>query len=160
MNPDIRNDDELLAALGEALAVADHPQRDLVVANAQDAFSYQRLDEELAQLVYDSLLDTSAAGASRAGSDPRIMVFENEAISIEIEIVGDTIVGQVAPPGEVIITVEVPDKEAFQVQADELGCFSLTASSLGTLSRGPLRFSIERNQKKTITDWTYLPPPS
>ena len=155
---DIRDDGELLAALRDALGTATHPQRDLVVANAQDAFSYQRLDEELAQLVYDSLLDSAAAGASRGSLDPRVVVFENDAISLEIEIVGDTIVGQVVPAGDVVITVEVPEEEAFRVQADELGCFSLTASSLGALSRGPLRFLIERDQKKTRTAWTHLPP--
>ena len=158
MDFDIRGDDDLLDALREALATANHPQLDLVVANAQDAFSYQRLDEELAQLVYDSLLDTGAASGTRAGVDPRVVMFENDAMSIEIEIIGDTIVGQVAPPSRVRITVEVPEQEAFQVQADELGCFSLTAASLGALSRGPLRLQIERDKKLTVTEWTRVPP--
>jgi hypothetical protein len=154
----IRSDDELLAALGEALDAAQHPQRDLVVANARDAFTYQRLDEELAQLVYDSLLDAGAGTATRAREEPRVVVFENDAISIEIEIVGDTIVGQVAPPGRVQITVEVPEQAAFQVRADELGCFSFTAASLGALSRGPLRLQIERGEDRTVTEWTRVPP--
>ena len=158
MDYDIRRDDDLLDALREALATAGHPQRDLVVANAQDAFSYQRLDEELAQLVYDSLLDSGAPSATRAGADPRVVVFENHAMSIEIEIIGDTIVGQIAPPSQVRITVEVPEQEAFQVQTDELGCFSLTAASLGALSRGPLRLQIERDKKLTVTEWTRVPP--
>ena len=154
MDFDIRDDDDLLAALRTALRTAAHPQHDLVVANAQDAFGYQRLDQELAQLVYDSLLDAGAPSATRASDGSRTVVFENDAISIEIEIVGDTIVGQVAPPGEVRITVEVPDEQPFQVEADELGCFSLTAASLHALGRGPLRLQIERNQKVTITEWT------
>ncbi len=158
MTFDIRDDDDLLGALREALKSAEHPQLDLVVANAKDAFSYQRLDEELAQLVYDSLLDTGAPAAVRAGDSTRTVVFENEAISIEIEIIGDTIVGQVAPPGEVRITVEMPEQEAIQVQADELGCFSLTAASFNALSRGPLRLQIERNQRVTTTEWTRVPP--
>jgi hypothetical protein len=158
MDFDIRDDDDLLAALGAALRTTTHPQRDLVVANAQDAFGYQGLDQELAQLVYDSLLDAGAPSATRAADVARTVVFENDAISIEIEIVGDSIVGQVAPPGEVRITVEVPDEEPFQVEADELGCFSLTAASLHALSRGPLRLQIERNQKVTITEWTQAPP--
>lgn len=158
MTFDIRDDDDLLGALREALRSADHPQLDLVLANAKDAFSYQRLDEELAQLVYDSLLDAGAPSAVRAGDSARTVVFENDAISIEIEIIGDTIVGQVAPPGEVRITVEMPEQEAFQVQTDELGCFSLTAASLNALSRGPLRLQIERNQRVTTTEWTRVPP--
>ena len=157
MNPQIRTDDELLAALKDALGTAAHPQQDLVVANAQDAFTFRRLDEELAQLVYDSLLDAEA-GASRAGNDPRVVVFETEALSIEVEIVGDTIVGQVVPPEGVSITVEVPNRDPFHVRVDELGCFSLTASSLGAGSKGPLRFQIERDQKRTFTEWTYPPP--
>jgi hypothetical protein len=141
MDFDIRDDDDLLAALGAALRTTTHPQRDLVVANAQDAFGYQGLDQELAQLVYDSLLDAGAPSATRAADVARTVVFENDA-----------------PPGEVRITVEVPDEEPFQVEADELGCFSLTAASLHALSRGPLRLQIERNQKVTITEWTQAPP--
>jgi hypothetical protein len=158
MNSGIRGDDELLAALREALDAAHHPQWDLVVANARDAFTYQRLDEELAQLVYDSLLDTGVTSATRAHEDPRVVVFENDSISIEIEIIGDTLIGQVAPPGHVRITVEVPEQAAFQVHADELGCFSLTAASLGALSRGPLRLQIERGEDLTVTEWTRVPP--
>lgn len=158
MESDIHGDRELLEQLREALASASHPQRDLVIANAQDAFSFQRLDEELAQLVYDSLLDAGAQSATRAAMDPRVVVFENDAMSIEIEIIGDTIVGQVAPPTQVRITVEMPEQEAFAVQADELGCFSFTASSLGALSRGPLRLQIERDKKLTVTEWTRVPP--
>lgn len=158
MNFDMRDDDALLAALGAALRTAEHPRSDLVVASAKDAFGYQHLDEELATLVYDSLLDTSAAGASRDMQDARVVVFENDTISVQVEIIGDTIVGQVVPAGVVVITVEVPDQDAVVVEADELGCFSLTASTLGALERGPLRFQIERNRKKTVTEWTHLPP--
>lgn len=158
MNPQTRPDDELVAALKEAMATADHPQRDLVVANAKDAFGFQQLDEELAQLVYDSLLDAEAATASRATNAPRVVVFETDTLSVEIEIVGDSIVGQIAPSGDVAITVEVPDRAPFHVEADELGCFSLSADAVGSVNKGPLRFQIERNQKKTITEWTYLPP--
>jgi hypothetical protein len=154
----IRDDDELLAALREALDAAHHPQLELVVASARDAFTYQRLDEELAQLVYDSLLDVGVASATRAREDPRVVVFENDAISIEIEIIGDTIVGQVAPPGQVRVTVEVPEQAALQVHTDKLGCFSLTAASLGALSRGPLRLQIERGEDTTVTEWTRIPP--
>ena len=73
----------------------------------------------------------------------------HHALSIELEIIGDSVVGQVAPAGRLRITVEIPEQQALQIEADELGCFSLTAAARGALGRGPLRFQIEREATST-----------
>lgn len=152
------DDDELFAALADALATARHPQSRLIVANASDAFGLARLEDEVAALVYDSLLEPSAGGA-RAVEGSRFVVFETETLSIEIEIVGDVAVGQIAPPGDFAITVERPGEEWLTLQTDELGCFSfdLPRTEPGS-RRAPLRFRISHNRTITFTEWTSLPP--
>lgn len=116
------SDDELLAALAEALDTARHPQSRLIVANASDAFGLSRLEEEVAALVYDSLL-MPAGDAVRSTEAARFVVFETESLSIEIEIVGGTVVGQIAPAGGFDVTVEKPGEDWLRLVTDELGCF-------------------------------------
>jgi len=155
----LSDDEGLLVALGEALRSGWHPQTDLVEANARAAFSLTNLEDELACLVYDSLLDTMEASASRAPSQVRIVVFESETLSIEIEILPDSIVGQVVPPDDVTITIQTPDRRSVRVEVDELGCFIVGGSALRSSGFAPLRFHVKRDHQTTVTEWTHLPPP-
>lgn len=151
------SDDELLAALAQALGSARHPQSRLIVANASDAFGLSRLEEEVAALVYDSLL-MPAGDAVRSSEAARFVVFETESLSIEIEIVGDTVVGQIAPPGDFEVTVEKPGEDWLRLVTDDLGCFYFALPIKDRDPQAPLRFRITRNQSTTITEWTKLPP--
>ena len=156
MNPDIfRDDDAMLAALRAALATAQHPQHALIVANAQDAFSFSTLDEELATLVYDSLLQSEEVSLTREPDQARTVVFESAALSMELEIGEGTIVGQVAPAGEYQVRVEAADGAAVQTATDELGCFTAAVPAAG-----PLRFRIARRGSATVTEWTDVRPGS
>ena len=96
------------------------------------------------------------AGDGAAGSP--VTVAGDGALSVEFEIIGDSVVGQVAPPGRMRITVEVPEQDAFQIDTDDLGCFSLTAAARGALGRGPLRFQIDHGESSTTAGWTREPP--
>jgi len=145
------DDDALLAALKEALESGRHPQESLIIANARDAFSFSAMDDELARLVYDSLMESPLASAVRDGAETRTMVFESEALSMEIEIAGDTIFGQIAPVGERSVTVEASDGATTELVTDELGCFSIPAAA-----GGPLRFRIGQPGRTTVTEWTSL----
>src|SRR5687768_934629 len=140
-----RDDDALLAALKEALECARHPQDGLVVANAQDAFSYSTIDDELATLVYDSLLESDLVNATRDPAETRTVVFESDALSMEVEIIGDTIFGQIAPVGERSVTVEASDGTTIESMTDELGCFSIVLAA-----DGPLRFRITKQGSTTV----------
>lgn len=152
---DFEDDDALLAALKEALATGRHPQEHLIVANARDLFTYPTLDQELVKLVYDSLTESSHASTTREPGDTRMMVFESEALSMEVEISGDTIFGQIAPVGRRQVSVEAADGTSAQATTDELGCFSIRL-----LADGPLRFRIGAEGSSTVTEWTRDPPPS
>ncbi len=148
-----RDDDAMLAALKEALATAQHPQEKLIVANARDAFTFPTLDEELARLVYDSLLESGQTSATREPSESRLVIFESKALSMEVEIAGDTIFGQIAPAGPRQVSVEAADGTSIQTTTDELGCFSFRL-----VAPFPLRFRIAEQGSTTVTEWTQDSP--
>jgi hypothetical protein len=151
MEPTTPDEERLLADLKEALLTAQHPQADLIVANAQDAFSYATLDDELAHLVYDSLLENELIGTVRTAEASRMVIFECQAMTMELEIRGREIVGQIGPPGPATVVVETCDGTMSEVHADDLGCFTARAGD----PHGPLRFRVSRPGSSAITEWTY-----
>ena len=149
-------DERLLADLKEALRTAQHPQAELIVANAQDAFGYASLDDELARLVYDSTKEPDLVDSVRAAETSRMVIFECQAMTLELELRGPHIIGQIGPPGPATVIVESSDGAMTEVQADELGCFSTRASQPAS----PLRFRVSRPGSSAITEWTFGPQPS
>lgn len=149
----LRDDDALLAALKEALTTARHSQEQLIIANAQDAFTFPTLDEELIRLVYDSLLESGQANATRELGESRRVTFQSKALSMEVEIAGGMIFGQIAPGGERQVTVEAADGTSVQSTTDELGCFSARL-----LSDTPFRFRIAQHGSTTVTEWADQSP--
>ena len=92
------DDDALMEGLTEAVAreraVPEH-----VMQAAKDAFDWRGVDAELELLTlsFDSLL-TDAAGVRGPASDsPRMLVFDGEDLTIEIEVGHDVLMGQVVP---------------------------------------------------------------
>lgn len=154
MEPLTPEEVRLIADLKDALLSAQHPQAELIIANAQDAFSYVSLEDELAHLVYDSLLETDLAGTVRAAETSRMVIFECQALTMELEIRGRDIIGQIGPPGPATVIVETADGAMTEVQADDLGCFTARANE----PAGPLRFRVSRPGSSAITEWTYGPP--
>lgn len=156
MEPLEPEDERLLTELKDALHAAQHPQTEMIIANAQDAFSYATLEEELAHLVYDSALEDTLTGSVRAAETNRMVIFECQALSMELEIRGREIIGQVGPPGPATVIVETADGAMTEVRTDDLGCFVARAGN----NAGPLRFRVSRPGSSAITEWTYGAPPS
>jgi len=156
MEPMTPEEERLLADLADALHAAQHPQSELIIANAQDAFGYASLDDELAHLVYDSLLENDLVGTVRAADTSRMVIFECQALTMELEIRGRDIIGQIGPPGPATVIVETADGAMAEVHADELGCFTTRVNDPG----GPLRFRVSRPGSSAITEWTYGQRPS
>jgi hypothetical protein len=142
------DDDSLLVALGEALAAARHPEQERLIADAQEAFSFSAIQDELAALVFDSLWENKLDTASRSVADVRTLVFESSELSLEIEISEDGFVGQVTPPGRVEVEAERADGQRSRATTDDLGMFTLTS-----LGAGPVRFHLRRDGATTVTDW-------
>jgi hypothetical protein len=123
--PDVWDDEELLAALRQALAERQSVPPEFVEA-AKSAFAWHNIDAELAELTYDSSRDTEAAASTRAETAfIRALTFTSAHLTIELEVTHDSLLGQVVPPQPATIRVQPGDGTETTVSADEIGCFAI-----------------------------------
>ena len=120
--PDGWDDEELLAALGEAMR-ARREVPEWFVETGKNAYAWRNIDAELAQLTYDSLVDREQAAAVRSeAASIRALTFTSGRLSIELEVGEGSLLGQVIPPRagtlEVHTTAGVTSSPV-----DEIGCF-------------------------------------
>lgn len=120
------SDDDLLGELGPVLAAVAGPPRAAVDA-AKGLFTWRTIDAELAALAHDSLLDGADAPV-RATGQPRILTFETDELTVEVE-VDETpgarrLIGQLTPPGPARLELRTAG-EPFRGEADDLGRFVL-----------------------------------
>src|SRR5919112_4603527 len=80
--------EELARAMAQEAAVPDHRRE-----AARAAFTWRTIDEELLALTHDSL--DLADAAVRGALDVRTLGFESDGLSLEIEVDGDRVFGQV-----------------------------------------------------------------
>lgn len=147
------DDDEILLAqirkgAGESGAMAETIRRIARSAFATRARDPSRL---LARLSYDSLLEETGSVRGAGGEDRRVVTFEAPTLSIEIEVTGERLLGQVVPPAEVAVEMMTPDGVAGRATADRLGCFTLPGPPLG-----PVRFGCRAGGELVLTDWVRL----
>lgn len=149
-------DDELLAALGEAVA-EESSVSDRRRAAASAAFTWRTVDEELAELLHDSLLDAGAAVRSSGGT-PRALTFGRSGITVEVEVDGDQVLGEVVPEGAAgdsgavaRVTLQRPDLEDESVDADAAGFFRFSG-----VGPGLVRFVVELGGWSLTTPWVTL----
>lgn len=146
-------DDELLQELGAALR--EEPVAESVIRAAQAAYAWRTVDAELELLSLDTS-EAQAAGALVRGDElgaQRAFAFRGERLSVEIEIDGAGIVGQLTPPqpGQVtLVTAEGPQATA---QADEVGCFAFPPPT-----PGPLRLDCRLGPAHFVTEWVIIRP--
>jgi hypothetical protein len=119
------DDEELLDALRQALRSREAVPSDFVDAG-KHAYAWRNIDAELAELTYDSLssaeyeleLSTRAEAASI-----RALTFTSAHLTIELEIVGDSLLGQVVPGQPAAITMQPRVGAGITLDADEIGRF-------------------------------------
>ena len=118
------DDEQLLAALGEAMKA-----RPAVPAwfteMGKNAYAWHNIDAELAQLTYDSRTDADAVAAARAETATiRALTFTSAHLSIELEVAGGSLLGQVVPPQPG--TLETHTRAGMTTSpVDEAGFFAL-----------------------------------
>jgi hypothetical protein len=84
--PDVWDDEELLAALGEAVK-ARQAVPEWFVETGKNAYAWHNIDAELAQLTYDSDSDRGVAAAVRAeAASIRALMFTSARLSIALEV--------------------------------------------------------------------------
>jgi hypothetical protein len=147
------SDEQLLAALGKVLGVAEPPppwSLDL----AKSSYGLRAVDSELAELVFDSGVGTTAS-VTRANTAPRLAAFHAADFAVEIEIQPDSragtwrLIGQLTPPAPARIQVRRQQAEPVSVTADDLGRFVV-----GQLPAGPLSLAFLRDGgPATVTEW-------
>jgi hypothetical protein len=126
-----RDDEQLLAALGDAVRAARSVPRDFVEAG-QAAFSWRTIDADLAMLTYDSRAGQAApdGGLMAAGTraEPavlRALTFVSDRLTIEIQLGADGLLGQVGPPTAGEVQVQLATGASAAAPIDEVGWFAV-----------------------------------
>jgi hypothetical protein len=148
-----QSDDELLDELRSIAARVD-PTPEFVLSAAKAAYTWRTIDDELAELTFDSALEEQGAGAVRGGEVPRALTFETPEVTIELEVTvsGDarSIVGQVVPPEAGRAEIRHTGGVA-KADVDELGRFTVKQ-----VERGPVSIRLHRSSAPdapVVTDW-------
>jgi hypothetical protein len=145
-------DDELLQELRSALQ--EEPVAESVIRAAQAAFTWRTVDAELELLSLDAGAELAAGALVRGGTGAQgNFAFHGERLSVEIEVDGAGIVGQLTPPqpGQVtLVSAEGPQATA---QADEIGCFTFPPPA-----PGPLRLDCRLGTDRFVTEWVTIGP--
>lgn len=150
------DDDALMALLGEAVVESDAVSERRRQA-ARAAFTWRSVDEELAELLHDSALDAGAAVRSSA-SGPRSLAFGRSGLTLEVEVDGDQLLGEVvasgsadAAAGSATVTLQRPDTADEVVSVDAAGFFRFSG-----VGAGAVRFVVEQGGWSLTTPWVNL----
>jgi len=129
---------DLLIQLRDVLAEHD-PIPPSVLMAAHEAYTWRTIDEELAELAYDST-EEELVGV-RATAVARQLSFETDALTLDLEIEDDgahlVVRGQIAPATAGTITARSLSGDVIverTTTADELGRFVLTDVAAGRMS--------------------------
>jgi hypothetical protein len=146
------DDDQLLAALGEALKAG--AALDAVLRAGKLAYAAHGIDAQFAALTYDSALDDGPAlVAIRAEpARARSLTFGSTTFTIELEVTEDVLLGQLLPPQPGAVQVEVEGGGGETVDLDETGGFVVSP-----VPRSPFRLRVRTAAGGgVITGWIPL----
>ena len=119
------DDDRLLVALRQALR-AREAVPSWFIETGRSAFAWHNIDAELAQLTYDSNEDRLQAAATRSETASiRALTFTSAHMSMELEVTGNSLLGQLLPPREGELEIHTRAGEISTTEVDEIGCFSV-----------------------------------
>jgi hypothetical protein len=141
------SDDELLRELRTALN--ESPVDKMAIRAAQAAFTWRTIDDELEILgLQDSLPNGGALLRDSQADGRHTLTFHGERVSVEVEIDGAGMVGQLIPARAGRVTLVTPDGPQATAQADEVGCFVFPPPA-----RGPLRLDCQVGSDHFVTEW-------
>ena len=145
------SDDELLELVGRALRAAE-PVPERVLSGARAAWTWRTIDQELAELVFDSATELTGV---RSEDTARQLTFRAPGMEIEVMVVDEAsrrIVGQLIPPGSFMVTLHAGD-QALEEITDRLGRFSFES-----VAPGPVRITVADPDRGHVvaTEWMLL----
>jgi hypothetical protein len=119
------DDERLLTALGEAMR-ARQAVPAWFVEMGKNAFAWHNIDAELAQLTYDSNVDRREEAVMRSETASiRALTFTSDHLSVELEVTGHLLLGQIIPPRTGTLEIHTRAGEISSVEVDEMGCFAV-----------------------------------
>jgi hypothetical protein len=119
------DDDRLLAALSEAIK-AREAVPSWFIETGKNAFAWHNIDAELAQLTYDSNEDRREAAAMRSETASiRSLTFTSAHLSLELEVTGNSLLGQLLPPRAGTLEIHTRAGEISTTEVDEIGRFAV-----------------------------------
>jgi hypothetical protein len=148
-----RADAELLAELRGAVAAAD-PVPDRLLDTAKAAYGWRRIDEELANLQFDSLAGSevlvrgAVVGTTGDRASDLHLSFATGEVSIEVDVADRMIFGQVVPAGATEVTLVQSTGHQLSSPCDALGQFSFDRRPTG-----PIRLVARQPGGDIVTAW-------
>ena len=144
-------DATLLALVGEALDVSD-PVPDHVLAAARGAVAWRTIDQDLADLVFDSSAELTGVRDTNAA---RQLTFRSDGLEIELMLVDSAqrrLVGQLVPAMATTVCLETTATQ-FEQSTDRFGRFSFDG-----VQTGPVRITVPGADggRAIATDWMLL----
>jgi hypothetical protein len=127
------------------------PEQIRRAARAAFASRAAERDRALAVISYDSVLDDGLALRGPESDDRRILAFDAGTVTVEVELTGDRMIGQLVPPMEGTVEVMTAEGTVGRTTADAVGCFTL-----GRPAPGPVRLRCEVASGVVVTDWVRL----
>lgn len=146
------DDDGLMIALDDALRAAREVPPDFI-ETAKASYAWHNVDVELAALTYDSSADQLAGVLTRAESAAlRSLTFAGRKLTIELEVIDETLHGQIVPPESGEIELQLADHTVSKTIIDEVGYFIV-----GPVPTGSFRLHCRTSTGDTaVTNWITL----
>ncbi|WP_330462043.1 hypothetical protein OIB37_31515 [Streptomyces sp. NBC_00820] len=131
--------------LRQAAAVLDPVPAGLLQL-ALDAYALHDLDARIAELTFDSLVDAlPVRGVPQA---PRMLTFQAGELTVDVEVTGDGLIGQLLPPGSARVEVLGGPQTVRPVPVDTLGRFTSDAPPTG-----PFALRLRTGGDVIVTEW-------
>jgi hypothetical protein len=157
-DPDTEEHELLWQMLAGIMREAD-PVPPEVIQSGRDSLTWRTIDAELAALTYDSAAEQPAAAVVRAWEGPRLLTFEAQGLTVEVEVTAlgarRQLIGQLVPPQQALVTVRHHQGDTVTVEADELGRFR-TADLPAGLSSLRCQLAGMPAGAAVVTDWIVL----
>ncbi|MFJ9815079.1 hypothetical protein ACIRU3_07365 [Streptomyces sp. NPDC101151] len=113
---------------------------------ALEAYALHDLDARIAELTFDSLVD--ALPVRGVPDSPRMLTFRAGELTVDVEVTGEGLIGQVLPPQSARIEVLGGPQTARPVTVDTLGRFTSEQSPAG-----PFALRLRTGGEVIVTEW-------
>ena len=113
---------------------------------AVEAFALHDLDARIAELTFDSVTD--AIPVRGAVDVPRMLTFHAGEVTVDVELSGQGLMGQVLPPQSARIEVLSGPRAASPLATDAMGRFTHAAPPAG-----PFALRLRTGDSVVVTDW-------